>query len=98
MLKPKSGFVGLGAYGGNQVLPFYKAKYPSLFINTATTDLDSLSDVEEQYKYQIPGGEGCNKDRHKSKELIRKDIDNIIKEVKEKFPGIEHLFIAASLV
>jgi len=24
MLKPKCGFVGIGAYGGNQVLPFYK--------------------------------------------------------------------------
>lgn len=97
MLKQKSGFVGLGAYGGNQVLPFYKAKYSSLFINTASTDLESLTEVDEQYKYQIPGGEGCNKDRYKSRELIRKDIDNIIKEVKEKFPGIEHLFIAASL-
>ena len=97
MLKPKCGFVGIGAYGGNQVLPFYKVKYPSLFINTATTDLESLTEVDEQYKYQIPGGEGCNKDRYKSRELIRKDIDNIIKEVKEKFPGIEHLFIAASL-
>ena len=97
MLKPKCGFVGIGAYGGNQVLPFYKVKYPSLFINTATTDLESLTEVDEQYKYQIPGGEGCNKDRYKSRELIRKDIDNIIKEEKEKFPGIEHLFIAASL-
>ena len=83
MLKPKCGFVGIGAYGGNQVLPFYKVKYPSLFINTATTDLESLTEVDEQYKYQIPGGEGCNKDRYKSRELIRKDIDNIIKEVKK---------------
>lgn len=97
MLKPKCGFIGIGAYGGNQVLPFHRAKYPSLFINTASTDLESLTEVDEQYKYQIPGGEGCNKDRYKSRELIRKDIDNIIKEVKEKFPGIEHLFIAASL-
>ena len=97
MLKPKCGFVGIGAYGGNQVLPYYKAKYPSLFINTASTDLESLTDVDEQYKYQIPGGEGCNKDRKKSRELFRKDIDNIINETKEKLPGIEYLFIAASL-
>lgn len=53
MLKPKCGFVGIGAYGGNQVLPFYKVKYPSLFINTATTDLESLTEVDEQYKYQM---------------------------------------------
>ncbi|MFR2036332.1 MAG: tubulin-like doman-containing protein [Anaerobutyricum sp.] len=97
MLKNKSGFVGIGAYAGNQLLPFYKDGYPCLFANTATTDLDSLTEVDEQYKYQIPGGEGCNKDRIKSRELFRKDIDNIINEVKEKLPGIEYLFVVASL-
>lgn len=97
MLKPKCGFVGIGAYGGNQVLPYYKANYPSLFINTAMTDLESLTEVDEQHKYQIPGGEGCNKDRKKSRELFRKDIDNIINEIKEKLSGIEYLFVAASL-
>ena len=97
MLKNKSGFCGIGAYGGNQILPFYKAGYPCLFANTATTDLESLTEVEDQYKYQIPGGEGCNKDRTKSRELFRKDIDNIINEVKEKLPGIEYLFVVASL-
>lgn len=35
MVKNKCGFVGVGAYGGNQVRPFYKESYPSLFINTA---------------------------------------------------------------
>lgn len=97
MLKNKSGFVGIGAYAGNQLLPFYKAGYPCLFVNTATTDLDSLTEVDDQYKYQIPGGEGCNKDRIKSRELLRKGIDNIINEVKEKLPGIEYLFVVASL-
>ena len=97
MLKNKSGFVGIGAYAGNQLLPFYKDGYPCLFANTATTDLDSLTEVDEQYKYQIPGGEGCNRDRIKSRELFRKDIDNIINEVKEKLPGIEYLFVVASL-
>lgn len=26
MLKPKCGFIGIGAYGGNQILPFHRAK------------------------------------------------------------------------
>lgn len=65
MIKGKSGFLGIGAYGGNQVLPFYKAGYPSLFANTAHSDLDSLKDVEESHKFHISGGEGCNKDRKK---------------------------------
>lgn len=97
MLKNKCGFCGIGAYAGNQVLPFYKEGYPSLFINTAATDLAALTEVKDEYKYQIPGGEGCNKDRLKSRELFRKDVDNIVNEIKEKLPGIEYLFAVSSL-
>lgn len=95
-VKDKSGFLAIGAYGGNQCVPFYKKGYPTLFINTAIQDLNSLTDVDEKYKYHIPGGEGCNKDRKKSKEIFRKDIDNIINQIKEKMPGIEYLFIVGS--
>lgn len=95
-VKRKSGILSIGAGGGNVGTPFYLAGYPSLFVNSAKLDLDSLTEVEEKYKYHIPGGEGCNKDRKKSKELFRKDIDNIINEIKEKMPGIEYLFIIGS--
>lgn len=97
MIKGKCGFLGIGAYGGNQVLPFYKAGYPSLFINTAHSDLDSLKDVDETHKFHLSGGEGCNKDRKKSKNLIKKNLDAIINEIKEKMPGIEYLFVVGSL-
>ena len=95
-VKRKCGILAIGAGGGNVATPFYKAGYPSLFVNSAMPDLDSLTEVDEKYKYHIPGGEGCNKDRKKSKELFRKDIDNIINEIKEKLPGIEYLFIIGS--
>jgi len=95
-VKRKCGILAIGAGGGNIGTSFYKAGYPSLFINSAKLDLDSLSEVDEKYKYHIPGGEGCNKDRKKSKELFRKDIDNIINEIKEKLSGIEYLFIIGS--
>ncbi len=95
-VKRKCGILAIGAGGGNVATPFYKAGYPSLFVNSARLDLDSLSEVDEKHKYHIPGGEGCNKDRKKSKELFRKDIDNIINEIKEKLSGIEYLFIIGS--
>lgn len=95
-VKRKCGILAIGAGGGNVGVQFYKAGYSSLFVNSAKLDLDSLTDVDEEYKYHIPGGEGCNKDRKKSKELFRKDIDNIINEIKEKLPGIEYLFIIGS--
>ena len=95
-VKRKCGMLSIGAGGGNVGTSFYLAGYPSLFVNSARLDLDSLTEVDEKYKYHIPGGEGCNKDRKKSKELFRKDIDNIINEIKEKMPGIEYLFIIGS--
>jgi len=95
-VKRKCGVLSIGAGGGNVGTSFYQAGYPSLFVNSARLDLDSLTNVDEKYKYHIPGGEGCNKDRKKSKELFRKDIDNIINEIKEKMPGIEYLFIIGS--
>ena len=95
-VKKKSGFLAIGAYGGNQCVPFYKKGYSALFVNTALQDLDSLTDVDDKYKYHIPGGEGCNKDRGKSKAIFKKDIDNIVNQIKEKMPGIEYLFIVGS--
>lgn len=95
-VKRKCGMLLIGAGGGNVGTAFYNAGYPSLFVNSAKLDLDSLTEIDERYKYHIPGGEGCNKDRKKSKELFRKDIDNIINEIKEKMPGIEYLFIIGS--
>ena len=96
MIKQKVGIVGLGAYGNNQAIPFYIANYPTLIINTALRDLDSVTEIDEQYKYHIAGGEGCNKDRKKSKELLKKNIDNIINEIKIKLPDIEYLVIIGS--
>lgn len=95
-VKQKVGILAIGAYGGNQTLPFYKEKYQCLFVNTAIQDLDSLTEVDDKYKYHIPGGEGCNKNRKKSKDIFRKDLDNIINEIKEKLPGIEYLIIIGS--
>lgn len=95
-VKKKSGFLLLGAGGGNVGVRFYTAGYQTLFVNSAALDLDSLTEVDEKYKYHIPGGEGCNKDRKKSKELFRKNMDSIINEIKEKMPGIEFLFIIGS--
>lgn len=95
-LKSKSGFLGIGAYGGNETELFFKADYPALFVNTAQSDLDSLKDVPDENKYHIAGGEGCNKDRQKSIEIFCKDLDNVVNKVKETLAGVEYLFIVGS--
>ena len=47
-VKKKCGFLAIGAGGGNVCVPFYKAAYPSLFINSAKLDLDSLTEVDRR--------------------------------------------------
>lgn len=95
-LKGRVGFVAIGAYGGNQGELFYKAGYPVIFINTAQQDLDSLTDIPDSDKYHIPGGEGCSKDRSKSKTIFSADIDNVVNVIKEKLVGLDYIFIIGS--
>ena len=95
-LKGRVGFVAIGAYGGNQGELFYKAKYPVVFINTAQQDLDSLTDIPDSDKYHIPGGEGCSKDRNKSKTIFSEDLDNVVNVIKEKLVGLDYIFIIGS--
>lgn len=95
-LKGRVGFVAIGAYGGNQGELFYKAKYPVVFINTAQQDLDSLTDIPDSDKYHIPGGEGCSKDRNKSKTIFSEDLDNVVNVIKKKLVGLDYIFIIGS--
>ena len=95
-VKEKCGFLAIGAYGGNQCIHFYRAGYPVLFINTAIQDLESLKGVDSDCKYHIPGGEGCNKNREKSKAIFKKDLDSIVTKIREKLSGVDILFIVGS--
>ena len=95
-LKGRVGFVAIGAYGGNQGELFSKAGYSVVFINTAQQDLDSLTDIPDSDKYHIPGGEGCSKDRSKSKTIFSEDLDNVINVIKDKLVGLDYIFIIGS--
>lgn len=48
--------------------------YSVLYLNTSDEDLETIDGV---HKYHISGGEGCNKDRDKAKQLVVDDFDNI---------------------
>jgi cell division GTPase FtsZ len=81
-MRNKIGFIAIGQAGGNIGRLLEEKGYSVLFINTSQEDLDTLQDVK--YKYHIPGGEGCNKDRAKAKKLIIDNYDIISKEISEK--------------
>lgn len=65
-----------------------------LYVNTSQQDLDTLH-PSAVHKYHITGGEGCNKDREKSKLLVDNDYDNILYHI-QNFKGKTHIVIVFS--
>ena len=53
-----------------------------IYVNTSEEDLNTLD--SSKFKYHINGGEGCNHDRHKAKQLVIDDYDNIAQEIDNK--------------
>ena len=81
-MRDKIGFVAVGQAGGNIGKLFEAKGFKVLYLNTSREDLETLKGVK--YVYHITGGEGCNKDRSKAKQLVIDDFDNISKEIYEK--------------
>lgn len=93
-MKSRYSFVALGQGGGNIGYLFEKKGYPVLYINTSQEDLDTLENAK--FKYHIPEGEGCHKNRHKAKQLIIDDFDNIASEIDAKVKAELTFLIFAS--
>lgn len=81
-MKEKISFVAVGQAAGNIGRLFERKGYAVLYVNTSREDLDTLEDAK--FKYHIPNGEGCNKDRRKAKQLVIDDFDNIAAEIDSK--------------
>ena len=75
----KIGFVAVGQAGGNIGRLFEARGFKVLYLNTSHEDLDTLKGVK--YVHHIAGGEGCNKDRNKAKQLVIDDFENISREI-----------------
>lgn len=88
------GFLGLGAFGGNATRLFELAGYPCIAANSSMEDLRQLKDAKNTMHFI--GGNGCHKDRKKSKALLKDNIEALISEVRAKMPEITTLFIFAS--
>ena len=92
-MKNKIAFVAVGQAGGNIGRLFEEKGYTVIYINTSQEDLDTLTAAK--YKYHIPDGEGCNKDRHKAKQLVVDDFDRIAAEIDSKIT--QKIFILKSI-
>ncbi len=80
MLRSNFLHLAIGQAAGNIGLLFEEKQFPVLYINTSIQDLDTIKNGKQ--KYHINGGEGCNKDRNKSKALLDADFDNVLNLVK----------------
>jgi cell division GTPase FtsZ len=93
-MKDKIAFVAVGQAGGNIGQIFEEKGYHVLYINTSQEDLDTLDHAK--HKYHIPGGEGCNKDRHKAKQLVIDDFDQIEAKIEATLMADQLFVIFAS--
>lgn len=93
-MKQKIAFVAIGQAGGNIGLLFEEYGFTVLYLNTSEEDLSTLE--KAKYKYHIAGGEGCNKDRRKAKQLIIDDYDQIAAEIEARITADMIFVIFAS--
>lgn len=89
-MKKRIGFVAIGQAGGNIGQLFEEYGYSVLYLNTSEEDLSTLT--EAKHKYHITGGEGCNKDRGKAKQLVIDDFDNIAGRIDDTL-NCEFIFV-----
>lgn len=89
-MKKKISFVAVGQAAGNIGKLFEQKGYAVIYVNTSQEDLDTLK--QAKFKYHIPQGEGCNKDRRKAKQLVIDDFDNIAAEIESKVKA-EMIFV-----
>jgi len=89
-MKKKISFVAVGQAAGNIGRLFEQKGYPVLYVNTSQEDLDTLEGAK--FRYHIPQGEGCSKNRRRAKQLVIDDFDNIAAEIDSK-AGSEMIFV-----
>lgn len=87
------GFLGIGQFGGNLTRKLEEAGYPCVVANSSVEDLATRN---AKNKLHFRNGQGCHKNRKKSKALLKENLEMLIDEVRSKMPAITTLFICAS--
>ena len=91
------GFVGFGQAGGFFANLAKTFQYPSLAINTAKIDLESLDHLTSDEKIHLTGYEGAGKDREIGYEAFESHKEMLVKRMEEKFMDAQVLFPVFSL-
>lgn len=89
--------ISVGQGGANIGIEFQKLGYTAFYINTSKRDLDSLDDVEDDFKHHIAGATGCNKNREKAKRYAQKSYERIVKDISDRFGSFTHILFTFSM-
>ena len=66
------GFLGIGQFGGNVTKKFEEVGYPCVVANSSVEDLATRS---AKNKLHFRNGQGCHKNRKKSKALLKENLE-----------------------
>lgn len=92
-MRGKIGFVCIGQAGGNIGQLLENRGFNCLFINTSYEDLDTLN---VKYRFHIPDGQGCARERETAIALVKKHYKSIVEEVNDKLHHQELIYIVFS--
>ena len=87
------GFIGIGQFGGNVTKKFEEEGYPCVVFNSSEEDLATRN---ARNKFHFRNGQGCHKDRKKSKKLLKENLKAAVDEVRAKMPAVTTIFVCAS--
>lgn len=93
-MKERILFVGIGQGGSNIVNLFKGENYLTFFLNTSGEDLQL---IDSEFKYHIPGGRGCNKDREKALEFAKGYYEQITNTIENNFPSQDIVYLVFTL-
>lgn len=92
-MKDRVLFIGIGQCGGNIVSLFESIGYNSMYVNTSSADLNSISG---KVKYQIPASMGCGKDRNRAINFAKNSYNDIRKIIDNNFSTQDIIYIVFS--
>lgn len=87
-------FIGIGQGGSNIVNLFDKKGYLTFYLNTSN---DDLSLIDSEFKYHVPGGRGCNKDRKKALQYAQNYYEEITNTIDSNFPTQDVVYLVFTL-
>lgn len=91
-MKDRILFIAVGQGGGNITRSLEKLGYASLYINSSSDDLGTIT-TDYKNKYHLSGTEGCSKNISSGKVLLKTHGSGIVQFIESRYPSKDILFV-----